>query len=67
MRELRLQDDCVNPEEMLEMLERIQGDENKLPELVTQFFNTNMEKAETISDFSYRLFDLYDKIRMHST
>lgn len=61
-RELKFQEECIYPEEMLETLEKIQGDEFRLPELMTQFFTTNIERGETVMGFSYRLGDLYNMI-----
>lgn len=61
-RELKLRDPRQNAEKMLEMLDTIQGDELKLPELMVKFFNTKRFEGESVKDFSERLQDIFGKI-----
>lgn len=55
--------------EMLVTLEKIRGDESKLPELMMCvfffcFFQLSREKSETLYAFAGRLFEVYDKLEM---
>lgn len=45
-RELKLQDTSQNPEMILQLLENIQGDENRLIKLMMKFFTVTRGEVE---------------------
>lgn len=61
-RELKLQNECTNPDSLLDTLDKILNEEHKLPELMMKFYTMTRREEESIYDFSCRLYDLYDII-----
>lgn len=52
---------AVIQKKMLDALDRIQGDEQKLPEMMVKFFTTKRWEGESVYDFSCRLYDSFEK------
>lgn len=61
-RGIRMRTSDRDPEVMLQVLLQIHGRNSKLPDLLTEFYQTKQGARESMDDFSHRLYAVYEKV-----